>query len=64
MNRKIVIDSAIYEENGMFFRFLKSEAYPTGIILQKGETLTGEYTTIEAKLPLPLQARHCAADNN
>ena len=43
-----VIDSAIYEENGMYYRFLKSEANPTGIILQKGETLTGEYITIEA----------------
>lgn len=42
-----VIDSAIYEENGMYYRFLKSEANPTGIILQKGETLTGEYATIE-----------------
>ena len=43
-----VIDSAIYKENGMYYRFLKSESNPTGIILQKGETLTGEYTTIEA----------------
>ena len=43
-----VIDSAIYEENGMYYRFLKSESNPHGIILQKGETLTGEYATIEA----------------
>lgn len=43
-----IIDSAIYEENGMFYRFLKSEANPAGIILQKGKSLTGEYTTIEA----------------
>ncbi|WP_028609016.1 glycoside hydrolase family 43 protein [Paenibacillus harenae] len=42
-----VIDSAIYEENGMFYRFVKSEANPLGIILQKGESLTGEYTTNE-----------------
>lgn len=32
----------------MFFRFLKSESNPAGIILQKGEALTGEYVTIEA----------------
>ncbi|MEK4059695.1 MULTISPECIES: glycoside hydrolase family 43 protein [unclassified Paenibacillus] len=43
-----IIDSAIYEENGMYYRFLKSEANPAGIILQKGSTLTGEYTRIEA----------------
>ncbi len=43
-----IIDSAIYEENGMYYRFLKSEANPAGIILQKGRTLTGEYTRIEA----------------
>ena len=43
-----VIDSAIYEENGMFYRFLKSEANTKAIILQKGETLTGECETIEA----------------
>ncbi|WP_235549007.1 glycoside hydrolase family 43 protein [Paenibacillus sp. Soil522] len=42
-----VIDSAIYEENGMFYRFIKSEANPIGIVLQKGESLTGEYTTNE-----------------
>jgi sucrose-6-phosphate hydrolase SacC (GH32 family) len=43
-----IIDSAIYEENGLFYRFLKSEADPASIILQKGKTLTGEYTRIEA----------------
>ncbi|WP_438491439.1 glycoside hydrolase family 43 protein [Paenibacillus sp. IHBB 3054] len=43
-----IIDSAIYEENGMYYRFLKSEANPAGIILQRGRTLTGEYTRIEA----------------
>ncbi|MCA0755884.1 glycoside hydrolase family 43 protein [Paenibacillus sp. N4] len=42
-----IIDSAVYEENGMFYRFLKSESNPGGIILQKGSTLTGEYTRIE-----------------
>lgn len=43
-----VIDSAIYEENGLFYRFVKSEANPHGVILQKGESLTGDYTTIDA----------------
>ncbi|MUT65349.1 glycoside hydrolase family 43 protein [Paenibacillus sp. NEAU-GSW1] len=43
-----IIDSAIYEENGSYYRFLKSEIDPAGIILQKGKTLTGEYTRIEA----------------
>lgn len=43
-----IIDSAVYEENGTYYRFLKSERYPEAIILQKGKTLTGEYTTVEA----------------
>jgi len=43
-----IIDSAIYEENGDFYCFLKSEKNPTAIILQKGKTITGEYTRIEA----------------
>lgn len=43
-----IIDSAIYEANGMFYRFLKSEADPAGIIMQKGTSLTGEHTRIEA----------------
>lgn len=42
-----VIDSAIYEDNGSFYRFLKSEANPHGIILQKGDSLTSEYVTID-----------------
>lgn len=43
-----IIDSAIYEENGIFYRFLKSEKNPATIILQKGETLTGEHIRVEA----------------
>ena len=31
-----------YEENGIFYRFLKSEANPATIILEKGSTLTGD----------------------
>ncbi|MNC04675.1 hypothetical protein D3C75_521200 [compost metagenome] len=44
-----IIDSAIYEENGVFYRFLKSEANPATIILEKGDQLVGgEYTRILA----------------
>ncbi|MNB86414.1 Glycosyl hydrolases family 43 [compost metagenome] len=44
-----IIDSAIYEENGFFYRFLKSEANPSTIILEKGSTVTGDgYTRISA----------------
>lgn len=43
-----IIDSAVYEENGTFYRFLKSERNPSAIILQKGKTVTGEYTRVEA----------------
>lgn len=39
-----IIDSALYEEEGLYYRFLKSEAHPAGIIFQHGETLTGVYT--------------------
>ncbi|MFC4322916.1 glycoside hydrolase family 43 protein [Litchfieldia salsa] len=41
-----IIDSAIYEEKGIYYRFLKSEKNPAGIILEKGKTLTGEFTRI------------------
>jgi len=44
-----IIDSAIYEENGCYYRFLKSEANPAAIILEKGSTLTGDgYVRVEA----------------
>lgn len=44
-----IIDSAIYEENGYFYRFLKSEANPATIILEKGSSITGgAYTRVEA----------------
>lgn len=43
-----IIDSAIYEENGMYYRFLKSESNPETIILEEGKTLTGEYHRLEA----------------
>jgi hypothetical protein len=37
-----IIDSAIYEEDGYFYRFLKSESNPNTIILEKGSTITGD----------------------
>lgn len=43
-----IIDSAIYEENGVYYRFLKSEADPAAIIMEKRTTLTGAYERIEA----------------
>jgi hypothetical protein len=43
-----IIDSAIYEENGMFYRFLKSEMNPATIIMEKGKTLSGEHSRVEA----------------
>lgn len=44
-----IIDSAIYEENGRYYRFLKSEANPATLILETGDTLTGGgYTRIQA----------------
>ncbi|WP_433941082.1 glycoside hydrolase family 43 protein [Paenibacillus lautus] len=44
-----IIDSAIYEENGYFYRFLKSEANPAGVILERGTTITGDdYFRVEA----------------
>lgn len=43
-----VIDSAIYEENGFYYMFLKSEKNPSKIILLKASSVTGEYKRIEA----------------
>jgi sucrose-6-phosphate hydrolase SacC (GH32 family) len=42
-----IIDSAIYEENGMYYRFLKSDKDPETIILETGKTITGEYHRLE-----------------
>jgi hypothetical protein len=39
-----VIDSCIREYNRKFYRFLKSEDHPLGVIFEKGDTLTGPYT--------------------
>jgi len=44
-----IIDSAIYEENGRFYRFLKSEANPATLILEKGSAIdSDDYVRVEA----------------
>lgn len=42
-----VIDSAIYEENGKYYMFVKSEKNPAKIILLKADRVTGPYTRME-----------------
>lgn len=42
-----VIDSAMYEENGKYYLFLKSEQNPAGIILMESEDILGPYRRIE-----------------
>lgn len=42
-----VIDSAMYEENGKYYMFLKSESNPANIILVKGESPAGPFTRVE-----------------
>lgn len=43
-----VIDSAIYEEDGIYYQFVKSEGNLEKIILLKSEHATGPYTRVEA----------------
>nr|WP_221468740.1 glycoside hydrolase family 43 protein [Cohnella thailandensis] len=43
-----IIDSAIYREDGKYYRFLKKYRNPEAIILEKGATLRGPYERIEA----------------
>ncbi|MBE5961964.1 MAG: 1,4-beta-xylanase [Lachnospiraceae bacterium] len=43
-----IIDSSIYEEDGSYYRFLKSEANPSAVILEKGDSLTGKYERVKA----------------
>lgn len=43
-----VIDSAMYEEKGKYYLFLKSEEKPRNIILLEGEKPTGPFRRIEA----------------
>ncbi len=43
-----IIDSAIYEEDGFYYRFIKSEKDPSTITLEKGSALIGTYERLEA----------------
>lgn len=43
-----VIDSAMYEENGKYYLFLKSERDPERIILLESDSVTGPFARIEA----------------
>jgi hypothetical protein len=53
-----VIDSAMYEEDGKYYLFIKSEKNPAGIILMEAESITGPYRRIDQfdKSMEPLQA--------
>ena len=41
-----VIDSAMYEENGVYYCFLKSEGNPSSVILVKSEHVTGPFVRV------------------
>ncbi len=43
-----VIDSAIYEDHGKYYMFLKSEGNPSRIILLESDAIVGEYHRIPA----------------
>lgn len=43
-----VIDSAMYEEDGKYYLFVKSEGNPSNIILLESENVTGPFTRISA----------------
>lgn len=43
-----IIDSAMYEENGQYYCFIKSEGNPSRIILVKSDNITGPFTRVEA----------------
>lgn len=42
-----VIDSAMYEENGSYYLFVKSDKNPEGVILLKSEAVTGPFSKID-----------------
>lgn len=42
-----VIDSAMYEENGKYYLFVKSEKNPCGVILLESEHATGPFQKVE-----------------
>lgn len=41
-----VVDSVIYEEHGMYFRFSKSTHNPARVVLEKSDTIIGNYERI------------------
>lgn len=43
-----VIDSSMYEENGMYYLFVKSEGNPSNIILLKSGNVTGPFERVKA----------------
>ena len=43
-----VIDSALYEEDGRYYMFLKSEKDPAKIIMVASDSITGPYKRVEA----------------
>lgn len=43
-----IIDSAIYESHGRFYRFVKSEKNPPGVILESGSSILGDQTRVTA----------------
>lgn len=43
-----VIDSAMYEEDGQYYLFVKSEKNPANIILLQADTITGPFTRVQA----------------
>ncbi len=43
-----IIDSAMYQENGSYYLFVKSEANPESIMLLQSDSVTGPFTPIPA----------------
>ena len=43
-----MIDSAIYEENGVYYLFVKSESNPAKIILLRSDHAAGPYVRMES----------------
>ena len=41
-----IIDSAMYQENGCYYLFVKSEADPESVILLKSDSVTGPFTLV------------------
>ena len=43
-----IIDSAMYEEDGVYYLFVKSEGNPAKMIMLKSDCVTGPFTRVEA----------------